>query len=310
MGECACFRSGPHFPLPRKHPDNLFHSRGVALVAVVKQRRRVQRMYSLRIRSTLLLPLLLAVVAACTSPTPTATPIPPPTIVPTGSAAPTATSTPSPSVTATPTPTLTAAPTLTPTPTAASVELSPAEAEALLHENAARVRDEFIRNVERCRFANAYAGLPAKHDNEVGWVVEGRMAMRDGRLASSGASISRTPKGDDAARIPEYGFDIDHDPVEWFVAEYQSLVDDDPRGIYAGRFTYLGQPSLRYEERVEHEGVHGADMPVSTLTIIDYLIENPYVFIESEYSLFASGIRQLERQFMRVSIRTDTLHCR
>ena len=48
-------------------------------------------------------------------------------------------------------------------------------------------------------------------------------------------------------------------------------------------------------------------MPVSTLTIIDYLIENPYVFVESEYSIFANGIRQLERQFMRYQF--ELTHC-
>ncbi len=196
------------------------------------------------------------------------------------------------------------APTLVPAPTAAPVELSAADAEALLHENAARVRDEFIRNAENCRFTYSYAGLSAVREGREGWEVERHMTLRDGRTVSSGSSTSSSHGGVDAARIPEYGPDNDYDPVEWFGAEYQSLVDGADRGTYAGRSTYFGQPALRYETRVERED---ADMPASALIVTDHLVENPYVFIENEYSANADGTRQLERQFMRY--RFELTHC-
>ena len=201
----------------------------------------------------------------------------------------------------------------TPTRTASPVELLQEEAGALLHENAARAHDEIIRNMEHCRFTYAYAGLPGKHGTEDGWVVEKRMAMRDGRLTYKGGSASNSPKGDDAARIPEgYDsgielFDLDYDPVEWFGAEYRSLVDNALSGTYAGRSAYLGQPSLRYETRVAHEGEQDPNMPASVLIVTDYLIENPYVFVENEYSVSANGVRRLERQFMRY--RFELTHC-
>ena len=137
--------------------------------------------------------------------------------------------------------------------------------------------------------------------------------MGDGRLSHSGGSASRTPNSADTDRMPEgYDwdinlFDVNYDPAEWFGAEYRSLLDDVPRENYAGWSTYLGQPSLRYETRVEREGSDGADMPSATLVVTDYLIENPYVFIENEYSLSTNGDRQLERQFMRYQF--ELTHC-
>ena len=182
--------------------------------------------------------------------------------------------------------------------------LTAADAETLLRENAARLRDQFIHNVEHCRFDYAYAGLPAEHDDEEGWTFDRQIAMRDGRLDHSSAGSGNTPNRDDAGRIPESidrsnRFGNVHDLVEWFGAEYQRFVNDAARGTYLGRSTYLGQPSLRYETRIEREGALDSDMPTSVLIVTDYLIENPYVFVENEYSVFEDGTRRLERQFMR-----------
>ena len=185
--------------------------------------------------------------------------------------------------------------TLTPTPTAVPVVLSSAEAESLLHDNAAKVRDELIHNVEHCRFDYAYAGWPT--DRKTGWTVERSMVMRSERLSPSRSSGRSSVPDDATDRIPEYGHDIDHDPAEWFGAEHQRFADGEPRGTYVGQFTYLRQPSLRYETRIEHDGASGSDVAVATLVLIDYLVNNPYVFIENEYSVFADGTRQLERQF-------------
>ena len=183
--------------------------------------------------------------------------------------------------------------TLAPTPTAAPEVLSPAEAEALLYENAATARDEFVRDVQHCGFAYAYAGWPT--ERKTGWTVERTMVMRGERLSPSHWS-GRPDTTDDAAdRIPEFGHDIDHDPAEWFGAEHQRFVDGEPRGIYVGQFTYLRRPSLRYERRIER--AEGAGEAVATVLQIDYLVENPYVSIENEYSVFEDGSRQLERQF-------------
>ena len=175
------------------------------------------------------------------------------------------------SAAATPTPTLTAAPTLTPTPTAAPAMLSPAEAEALLNENAARMRDGFIRDVQHCAFAYAYAGWPT--ERKTGWTVERNMAMRGDRLSPSSSSWRSETTDDAADRIPEYDHDIDYDPAEWFGAEHRRFVDGESRGTYIGQFTYLRQPSLRYETRTEHGG--GGNAPVATVLQIDYVIENP-----------------------------------
>ena len=170
------------------------------------------------------------------------------------------------------------------------------------------MHDELIRNVEHCRFTYAYAGLPAKHDSREGWTLERRMVMRDGRLTYSGGGGGLSPNRDDADRIPvsdtvyDNGislFDNDYDPVEWFGAEYQSLMDDAPRGTHVGWSTFLGQPSLRYETRVERAGEQDSEMPTSALIVTDYLVENPYVFVEKEYSISANRDRQLVRQFMR-----------
>ena len=202
-----------------------------------------------------------------------------------------------------------------PTPIVPPRVLSPA---ALLHENAARVHDELIRNVEHCRFTYEYAGLPAKHDSEEGWTVARRMVMRDGRLTYSGGGAGHSPNRDDTDRIPvsdtvsDNGislFDTDYDPVEWFGAEYQSLVDNAPRGTHVGWSTYLGQLSLRYETRVRRTSEQDSDMPTSALIVTDYLVENPYVFVENEYSIAVNGDRRLVRQFMRHRFELKRLHC-
>ena len=206
---------------------------------------------------------------------------------------PTTAPTPSATPTLTPTPTLIATATPTPAPAIAPVVLSAVEAEALLHENAAKVRDEFVRVVQYCGFTYAYAGWPT--DRRIGWTTERRIVMRGERLSPSYRS-GRPDTTDDAAdRIPEYDHDIDYDPAEWFGEEHRRFMEGEPRGTYVGQFTYLRQPSLRYETRVEHGG--GADEPVATVLQIDYLVENPYVFIENEYSVFKDSTRQLERQF-------------
>ncbi len=196
--------------------------------------------------------------------------------------------------------------TATPTPGPAAVPavLSPAEAESLLHKNVARLRDQFIHNVEHCTFVYAYAGLPAEYNNEEGWTFERQIVMRDGRLDRSSGGGGRTPNRQDAGRMPESDdgsnpFDNAHDLIVWFGSEYLRFVNDAPRGTYLGRSTYLGQPSLRYETRIEREDALESDVPTSALIVTDYLVENPYVFVENEYSVLEDGARRLERQFMR-----------
>ena len=174
--------------------------------------------------------------------------------------------------------------------------LSAAQAEALLYENAARVRDEFIRDVRHCEVAYAYAGWPG--ERKTGWTAENYMRMRGERLSSWRSSNWPGPTHVAADRIHGFGSG-DYDPAEWFGAEHRRFVEGEPRGTYVGQFTYLRQPSLRYETRTEHTSSAGT--AVATILSIDYLVEDPYVFIENEFSVFEDGTQASRRMMIEES---------
>ncbi|MDE2837146.1 MAG: hypothetical protein OXL97_06495 [Chloroflexota bacterium] len=174
---------------------------------------------------------------------------------------------------------------------------------AVLHVRAAAVRDRLVEETsgaDSCRFESLYgawhvAGRPS------GWSMTRRTSFRDG-LATYGSAWGEIPLGMlEEERVPEgEPGSISLTPFEWFDDEYQRFIGANPRGRYVGQSSYLGQPSLRYEERTDYDSP-AADAAVTRLTVLDYVAENPYVYLKSDYDLFADGTRKLVRQFTRYS---------
>ena len=177
---------------------------------------------------------------------------------------------------------------------------------AVLHVRAAAVRDRLVEETsgaESCRLESSY-GTWHEAGRPDGWSMTQRTSFEDG-LASHSSSSGEIPLGvREAERVPERDSDfLSVPPSEFFNEEYERFIAANPRGTYVGESTYLGRPSLRYEERTDYDSP-AEDGSVARLTVFDYLAENPYVYLKSEYDVFPDGTRKLERQFTRYSFAT------
>jgi len=77
-------------------------------------------------------------------------------------------------------------------------------------------------------------------------------------------------------------------------AHYDRLVEEQSRLEFVGGSTFLGHPSLRYERHTP-----------GTVITADYVVENPYTFIASEYSVTEGMERELRSTFARTSFDFD-----
>ena len=91
------------------------------------------------------------------------------------------------------------------------------------------------------------------------------------------------------------GEGVDSDLPAWLDEQVASLVDMLARGAYVGESSLIGQPSLRYEVRTE--GVASSSGPAESLFVLDYVIDNPFIRSEHQYTVFPDGSVQLERQW-------------
>ena len=90
------------------------------------------------------------------------------------------------------------------------------------------------------------------------------------------------------------GVDSDDFPA-WLDEQAAGLMDMLAKGAYVGESSLIGQPSLRYETRTE--GGASSSGPVESLFVFDYVIDNPFIRIEHQYTVFPDGNVQLEWQW-------------
>ena len=160
----------------------------------------------------------------------------------------------------------------------------------MLQQRADQVRAEIIKGTqEGCAFSYE------EGEYRNGAVPYGRVARTtkefdsDGQPAGTRSSVSGLQNtlsggGSDASDLPA-----------WLSEQVVSLVDMQARGTYAGESSLIGQPSLRYEARTEG-GASSSD-PTETLFIFDFVIDNPFIRSEQQYTVFPDGDVRLERQW-------------
>ena len=91
------------------------------------------------------------------------------------------------------------------------------------------------------------------------------------------------------------GGTVDADFPAWLDAEVVSLADMLARGQYVGESSLIGLPSLRFETR--GEGGISSSGPTESLLVYDYVVDNPFIRSEHQYTVFPDGNVQLERQW-------------
>ncbi len=116
----------------------------------------------------------------------------------------------------------------------------------------------------------------------------------DGRIGVIGQS-SRSGLGGASPMGGSFSGDLDF--ASWTGDQLDSLADILTRGAYAGESSFRGKPSLRYESRMERGPSQDAAAPVAARSVYDYLIDNPFVRIESQYDVFPDGRVELVRQW-------------
>ena len=171
----------------------------------------------------------------------------------------------------------------------------------MLQQRADQVRAEIIKaTLEGCAFSyeeGEYrnSGFSAVEGSGSLAVPYGRVARTtkefdsDGQPAGTRQSVTGLQNtlssgGSDASDLPA-----------WLSEQVVSLVDMQARGTYAGESSLIGQPSLRYETRTEG-GISSSD-PTETLFIFDFVIDNPFIRSEQQYTVFPDGDVRLERQW-------------
>lgn len=107
----------------------------------------------------------------------------------------------------------------------------------------------------------------------------------DGRLRGERQSVTGLQ-----SPLSGGGF-VDSDFPAWLGEQAVSLADMLARGAYMGESSLNGQPSLRYETRISSSG------STETLFIFDYVIDNPFVRAEHQYTVLPDGNVRLERQW-------------
>ena len=171
----------------------------------------------------------------------------------------------------------------------------------MLQQRTDQVRAEIIKAArEGCAFSyeeGEYrnSGFSAVEGSDALDVPYGRVARTtlefdsDGQPAGTRQSVTGLQNtlssgGSDASDLPA-----------WLSEQVVSLADMQARGTYAGESSLIGQPSLRYETRTEG-GISSSD-PTETLFIFDFVIDNPFIRSEQQYTVFPDGDVRLERQW-------------
>ena len=171
----------------------------------------------------------------------------------------------------------------------------------MLQKRTDQVRAEIIKAArEGCAFSyeeGEYrnSGFSAVEGSDALDVPYGRVARTtlefdsDGQPAGTRQSVTGLQNtlssgGSDASDLPA-----------WLSEQVVSLADMQARGTYAGESSLIGQPSLRYETRTEG-GISSSD-PTETLFIFDFVIDNPFIRSEQQYTVFPDGDVRLERQW-------------
>ena len=241
-------------------------------------------MRRLRFAAAFLLPLLLAVVAACGTPAPAATPTPTPAPTPTLAVA------------------LTATPTLTPTPAPSpTARPLPGGQAAMLLQRADQVRTGIV---EATRKGCAFLYEQGEYRRSAFGAGDGHVGsdMPYGRVART--TVEFGPDGQiEGERQSVTGLQsmlsssaaVDADFPAWLDAEVVSLTEMLARGQYVGESSLNGRPSLSFETRAEG-GISSSGLAES-LSVYDYVVDNPFIRSEHQYTVFPDGNVQLEQQW-------------
>ncbi len=91
------------------------------------------------------------------------------------------------------------------------------------------------------------------------------------------------------------GGGVDADLPVWIDGQIMSLAEMLARGRYVDESSFIGQPSLRYEMRME--GGASSSGAAESLFVFDYVVDNPFIRSEHQYAVFSDGSVQLERQW-------------
>ena len=161
----------------------------------------------------------------------------------------------------------------------------------MLQQRADQVRTDIIRATkEGCAFSYE-EGEDRNGDVPYGRVARTTMVFdSDGQPVGEMSSVTGLQStlsggGSGAADLPA-----------WLSDQVVSLVDMQARGTYAGEASLSGQPSLRYEARTE--GGISSSGPTESWFIFDYVIDNPFIRGEHQYTVLPDGNVRLERQWV------------
>ena len=172
----------------------------------------------------------------------------------------------------------------------------------MLQQTADRLRAEILEATqEGCAFSyeeGEYrsSGLSAVEGGDSLAAPYGRVARTtlefdsDGQLIGERQSLTglQSPLSGSGFNAPDF--------PAWLSDQIVSLTDMQARGAYTGESSLSSQPSLRYETRTE--GGISLSGPTESWFIFDYVIDNPFIRSEHQYTVFPDGDVRLERQWV------------
>ena len=160
----------------------------------------------------------------------------------------------------------------------------------MLQQRADQVRTDIIRATkEGCAFSYE------EGEYRNGDVPYGRVARTTQEFDSDGQPVGMRQSVTGLQSTLSSSSSGAPDFPTWLSDQVVSLVDMQARGTYAGESSLIGQPSLRYETRTE--GGVSSSAPTESLFIFDYVIDNPFIRSEHQYTVFPDGDVRLERQW-------------
>ena len=171
----------------------------------------------------------------------------------------------------------------------------------MLQQRADQVRAEIIKAIrEGCAFSyeeGEYrnSGFSAVEGSDALDVPYGRVARTTQEFDSDGQPVGTRQSVTGLQSTLSGSISGAPDFPTWLSEQVVSLVDMQARGTYAGESSLIAQPSLRYETRTEG-GTSSSD-PTETLFIFDFVIDNPFIRSEQQYTVFPDGDVRLERQW-------------
>ncbi len=172
----------------------------------------------------------------------------------------------------------------------------------MLQQRADQVRAEIIKATkEGCAFLyeeGEYrnSGFSAVEGSDSLAVPYGRVARTTMEFGSDGQLVGERQSVTGLQSTLSSGGSNAPDFPAWLSDQVVSLVDMQARGTYTGESSLSGQPSLRYETRTE--GGISSSGPTESWFIFDYVIDNPFIRSEHQYTVFPDGNVRLERQWV------------